>query len=192
MAGASATPCRSPDRIAGLPSVLVATEREQSIPRVAALPGRPAREVTSWSRRERRGAGPAGLGAVPGRVRIVEAAPARHERPPQGRGPIARLKRATWRPPPTAEEELAVAILTRGRGAARRRTAPPDVVALDAPAAVIVSGLDSRRVRLAAGSLRWLADRWDAEAGATPVVRAVGAAVRATRSRYGTTAVSQL
>jgi hypothetical protein len=35
------------------------------------------------------------------------------------------------------------------------------VVAIDAPAAALVAGLEPRRTRLAPGALRWLADAWD-------------------------------
>jgi hypothetical protein len=102
-------------------------------------------------------------GSPPPAVRLVEAAPARYERPPSGRSPISRLKRATWRPPPTADEELARAIHGALAEIARRGE-PLELIALDAPAAMIVASLDRRHVRLAPGSLRWLADRWDAEA----------------------------
>lgn len=144
-----------------IPSVLLATEREQSIPRVAALADDLRASVTLVVPPQLEGAtaqpnGPAA------RVRIVEAAPVRHERPPKGRSPLARLRRATWKPPLTFEEELAAAVV-RAISEPRGGHGPQDIVALDAPAAVVVSGIDARRVRLAPGSLRWLADRWDAE-----------------------------
>jgi len=157
--------------LAPLPSVLVATEREQSIPRVAALPDGLRERVTlvvpplaegALAQTPADGATAHPSWPMAGQVRIVEAAPARHERPPKGRGPIARFKRATWKPPLTADEELAVVvgrvIEVPGAGGG-----PQDAIALDAPAAVLLSGMDGRRVRLAPGSLRWLADRWDAE-----------------------------
>ena len=103
----------------------------------------------------------------PDQVRIVEAAPVRHERPPTGRGPVARLKRATWKPPPTAEEELAIAIESVV-AELQRNGGSRDLIALDAPAAVILSGMNARRIRLAPGSLRWLADRWDAKRAGRP------------------------
>jgi D-inositol-3-phosphate glycosyltransferase len=151
---------------AALPSVLVATEREQSIPRVAALPDGLRAQVTLVVPPPAEGAPASTRSPSPtvGAIRIVEASPARHERPPKGRGPIARLKRATWKPPPTADEELAAAV-SRAIEAPRSGDGLQDVVALDAPAAVLVSGMDARRVRLASGTLRWLADRWDAEEG---------------------------
>jgi hypothetical protein len=101
--------------------------------------------------------------ATPEGVRLIEAAPPRYERPPSGRSPISRLRRATWRPPLTADEELTVAI-RRAIAETEREGAPLELVALDAPAAAIVAGIDPRRVRLAPGSLRWLADRWAAQA----------------------------
>lgn len=96
------------------------------------------------------------------RVRIREAAQVPLRTPkPRGRSPLARYRRWRWRPQPTPEEQLAAAVL----GATRRdrwfgRTAP--VVGIDAPAAMLVSGLGDKRVELAPGALRWLADRWDA------------------------------
>ncbi len=145
-----------------LPRVLVATEREQSIPRVAALSEELRERIVLVVPAAAVGPPSEPHDLVAGGVRLVEAAPARYERPPNGRSPVARLKRATWRPPLTAEEELAVAIrdaVSEGR----LQGEPQYVVALDAPAALIVTGLDPRRIRLAPGSLRWLADRWDAE-----------------------------
>jgi hypothetical protein len=100
-------------------------------------------------------------GVAAGAIRLVEAAPARYERPPSGRSPVSRWKRAAWRPPLSADEELAVAI-RRAAAEIGPEAGPCQVVAIDAPAAVIVSGLDPRHVRLAPGSLRWLADRWEA------------------------------
>ena len=40
-----------------------------------------------------------------------------------------------------------------------------EAVALDAPAATLIASLAASGIRLAPGALRWLADRWDAEAG---------------------------
>ncbi len=145
-----------------LPLVLVATEREQSIPRVAALPDG-LRQRVRLVIPPRTDGSSGGADATPdGGVQIVEAAPARHERPPKGRGLVARIKRATWSPPPTADEELAAAV-ERAVSAQAGNHWPRGVVALDAPAAVLVAAMDGPRVRLAPGSLRWLADRWDAE-----------------------------
>jgi hypothetical protein len=44
------------------------------------------------------------------------------------------------------------------------RTASIEVVAIDAPAVALVARRGGRQFRLAPGALRWLADRWDAEA----------------------------
>ncbi|MEX1168648.1 MAG: glycosyltransferase, partial [Chloroflexota bacterium] len=101
-------------------------------------------------------------GAAAPDVRIIEAEPVPPPRPkPRGRSPLARLKRAFFRPAPTADQLLARAV-----GAAARATGhgrgPVEIVAIDAPAVVFVARLGERRARLAPGSLRWLADRWDA------------------------------
>lgn len=167
-AGTPAGPQRSPRiRLAALPRILVATGRDQALRLVAELPA----DLRAWivlvvppgpDDSPRVSDDPAGAG-----VHIVEATPARYERPPSGRSPMSRLKRATWRPPLTADEELAVAIGRATAGVATRGE-PVDLLALDAPAAVIVAGLDPRHVRLAPGSLRWLADRWDAAAADAP------------------------
>lgn len=165
VAPTSAAPASSPSAVmrpGAIPWVLVATEREQSIPRAAALPDGLRQRVVLVLPSRVDGASAVADDRPAGAVRLVEAAPARHERPPAGRGPVARFKRATWRPPPTADEELGIAL--RSALADRRpHDEPVDVVALDAPAAVLLAGLDPRRVRLAPGSLRWLADRWDAD-----------------------------
>lgn len=155
-------PAAAPAQVA-MPRVLVATERIESLWRVADLPGELRRRIVLVLPPPTSGASADTDHPVPGEVRLVEAAPARYERQPSGRSPIARFKRATWRPPLTADEELAVAIrrAVAEQGEVRE---PVDVVALDAPAAALIAGLDPRRARLAPGSLRWLADRWDAEA----------------------------
>ena len=49
-------------------------------------------------------------------------------------------------------------------GRSRQGGGPVQVVAIDAPAAVLVAGLAGTGVQLAPGALDWLADRWDAEA----------------------------
>jgi glycosyltransferase involved in cell wall biosynthesis len=150
-----------------VPRVLVATERDQSLRRVAELPDELRERLVLVVPARAEGASPDAHGLEPSAVRLIEAAPARYERPPTGRSPMSRIKRATWRPPPTVDEELAVAI-RRVLEEPSRGKAPIDVVALDAPAAVIVAGLDPRQARLAPGCLRWLADRWDAEQGKRP------------------------
>ncbi len=150
-----------PTSSSSLPSVLLATERDQSIPRVAALPDDLRAFVTLVVPPAADDTIAESDAATAVRVRIVAATPVRHDRRPRGRSPIARFRRATWKPPLTADEELAAAVsrvISEHRGAR-----PPEVIALDAPAAVIVSGMDARQIRLAPGSLRWLADRWDAE-----------------------------
>jgi hypothetical protein len=96
-------------------------------------------------------------------ARIVEAAPVPPPKPkPRGRSPVARLRRAFFRPAPTADDVLAAAITEAARILGIGR-GPVDIVAIDAPAVMVVDRLGRTRTRLAAGSLRWLADRWDAE-----------------------------
>ena len=82
-----------------LPSVIVATEREQSIPRVAALPDELRAQVVLVVPARADGTPAQPPAPAGGTLRLVEAAPARFERPPRGRGPVARFKRATWKPP---------------------------------------------------------------------------------------------
>jgi glycosyltransferase involved in cell wall biosynthesis len=152
-----------------LPRILVATGRALGLGLVAELPAGLRERVVLVAPPLRADTPPDSGGAPPGSppiaVRLFEAAPARYERPPSGRSPISRLKRATWRPPPTADEELVLAI-RRAVKEFDHGGGPLELVGLDAPAAVIVAGLDPRRVRLAPGALRWLADRWDAQARA--------------------------
>jgi glycosyltransferase involved in cell wall biosynthesis len=146
-----------------LPRVILATGRDQARRLVEALPiGLQAQLVLVL---------PAPIGDVDdpgparsGAVRVVEAEPVPPARPrPRGRSPVARLRRAVFRPAPTADEVLAGAVdaAARTTGSAR---GPVEIVAIDAPAVAFVTRLGTRRARLAPGSLRWLADRWDAEA----------------------------
>jgi hypothetical protein len=141
----------------------VATGRDHALQLVADLPRDLLQALTLVVPPKLDDGPPDPGGARPGGIRLVEAVAARYERPPSGRSPISRLKRATWRPPLTADEELAAA-LRRTAAEFVREGEPCEMVALDAPAAVMIAGLDRRRVRLAPGSLRWLADRWEAEA----------------------------
>jgi glycosyltransferase involved in cell wall biosynthesis len=145
-----------------LPFVLVATERLQSIPRVAALPDELRELVTLVVPPQAEGTAAPADAHLSGRVRIVEAAPVRRGRPPEGGGPVTRFRRATWKPPLAADQELAGAVV-RAVQENPRVGGVQEAVALDAPAAVVLSGMSDRHVRLAPGSLRWLADRWDAE-----------------------------
>ena len=161
-----------PARATDLPRILVATGREQALRLVSELPSDLQQRVVLVVPPAADDAPqdpPSSLGGGRG-VRLIEAARARYERPPSGRSPLSRLKRATWQPPPTADEELVVAVRqaiaeSNVSGPEGHNSGEPtELVALDAPAAVIVAGLGSQRVRLAPGSLRWLADRWDAQA----------------------------
>lgn len=94
--------------------------------------------------------------------RWVEAAPVPPPtRPPSGRSPITRVRRLLYQPPPTGDDLLRRALEGTARGVPGRRPVP--VVALDAPAAVVADTAGT--VTLAPGTLRWLADRWDADRG---------------------------
>jgi glycosyltransferase involved in cell wall biosynthesis len=152
---------RVPTTARNLPGVVLATGREQAIRLVEQLPvdlqaqivlvlpaavGEPDDPVTT--------AGSA--------VRVIEAEPVPPPKPrPRGRSPIARLKRAFFRPAPTADDVLANAVEAAARAIGHGR-GPVEIVAIDAPAVLFVVRLGERRARLAPGSLRWLADRWDA------------------------------
>ena len=84
-------------------------------------------------------------------------------RPPSGRSPLTKVRRLLYKPPPTGDELLGGALIGAARAFMGRAHGPVQVVALDAPAAVLIDSLDQRRVGLAPGALRWLTDRWDAE-----------------------------
>jgi glycosyltransferase involved in cell wall biosynthesis len=102
------------------------------------------------------------IASMPG-LRVVEADPVPPPRPrPRGRGPLARLRRTVFRPAATADDQLAAA-LDKAAGADASTPGPVDVVAIDAPAVTFLARRGGTRYRLAPGSLRWLADRWDAE-----------------------------
>jgi len=79
---------------------------------------------------------------------------------PRGRSPVASVRRAFFRPLPTADDRLATAVDEAIR-AIGGKSATVDVVAIDAPAVAFVARRGDRRFRLAPGALRWLADRWD-------------------------------
>jgi glycosyltransferase involved in cell wall biosynthesis len=170
----------------GLPRVLVAAGRNHALAQVASLPQEvrervilvvpplqvfaqdPAATAKAAAPSSPDGTPSVAAAALPAaqtptvRVHIHEAAQVPLKTPkPRGRSPLARYRRRRWRPQPTPEEQLAAAVL----GATRRdrwfgRTA--SVVAIDAPAAMLVAGLGDERVELAPGALRWLADRFDA------------------------------
>jgi D-inositol-3-phosphate glycosyltransferase len=151
-----------------LPEVLVATGREQAFALVAALPTALQRRLTLVVPPPTSDAAetlPTDMSAV---IRVVEADAVRPGTPrPRGRSPLARVRRALWRPAPTADELLVRAALTAARQA-RSGRGPVDLVAIDAPAAGLIGGLEPGRARLAPGSLRWLADRWTAEHDRVP------------------------
>jgi glycosyltransferase involved in cell wall biosynthesis len=149
-----------------LPRVLVATERIQAPGLVAALPPEAqSRVVLVVPPAAPDSAEPAWPDLA---ARIATADPFVPGTPrPRGRSPLARLRRALWHPAPTAEQLLGNAVLREAVGHAGHAF-PVDVVAIDAPAAALVASLDPTRVRLAPGSLRWLADRWAAERSGMP------------------------
>ena len=148
---------------AELPHLLVATGRDQALRLVAELPiGLQERLVLIVPPPAANAAEDSntGEGSI---ARLVQAEYVQPPPPrPRGRGPLARLRRATWRPGPSADDLLAKAVLTAARDAPANEGAV-EFVALDAPAAALIGRLDARRVRLAPGALRWLADRWDME-----------------------------
>ena len=154
-----------------LPGVLVATGREQAFGLVAALPGDLHRRLVLVVPPAPPDVADAVRPAAAMDARIVEADPVRPGTPrPRGRSPLARLRRACWRPALTADELLVQATLAAARTpTSGARTM--DLVAIDAPAAVLIARLDPRRFRLAPGSLRWLADRWAAEGNPVPPSR---------------------
>lgn len=163
LATLTAPPAR--DAQAVIPRVLVATGPDQAFKLVAALPV-PLQQHLTLVLPPRVGPAPDDSPARPElAVRIVEARSVPPAKPrPRGRSPLARIRRALWRPAPTAEQLFAGAILAEARRW-RSRRAPVEIVAVDAPAAAVIERLEARRARLAPGSLRWLADRWDAESG---------------------------
>jgi len=146
----------------------VATERVQAIALVAALPTELRHRlvlVVPPSAPNVAEAPPTVDGPA---VRIVEAARVRPGTPrPRGRSPLARLRRAFWRPAPTADQLLVRAILATARRAQPGRE-PVNLIAIDAPAAALIGRLEPERVRLAPGALRWLADRWATERDRMP------------------------
>jgi D-inositol-3-phosphate glycosyltransferase len=145
-----------------LPRVLVATGRDHALPLVAALSSgireRLVLVVPAW----REGATEAP--GTPWPVQLIEAASVPTPTPPpRGRGLLTGVQRALHRPAPTGEQLLTDALLAATSGGPNGG-GPVEVVAIDAPAAVLVARLADEGVRLAPGALGWLADRWDAEA----------------------------
>lgn len=163
---AHAMPAQAAPRTAApgtTPRVLLATGRDQAFRLVADLPAELQRTLVLVVPAARDEAPLGGDTQPPGRalaVRVVDADPVLPARArPHGRSPITRIRAAMWRPTPTGEDLLTRMLLEVAR---RERTGrePVDVVAIDAPAAAILARQDARRVRLAPGALRWLADRW--------------------------------
>lgn len=143
-----------------LPRIVVATGREQAIRLVGQLP-KGLREAIVLVLPAQVGGPDAQDVAAGTSARVIEAEPVPPPKPrPRGRSPLAHLKRAFFRPAPTADGVLANAVDAAARATGQTRS-PLRVVAIDAPAVVFVERLGERRVRLAPGSLRWLADRWD-------------------------------
>jgi hypothetical protein len=147
--------------LGSLPRVLVATERIQAPGLVASLPADLQDRVVLVVPPATPGvAEPNWTGVT---AHVVAADPFVPGAPrPRGRSPLARLRRSLWRPAPTADALLDRAVMTAATGQAPPGQ-PVAVVAIDAPAAIHIAGLDPRKVRLAPGSLRWLADRWAAD-----------------------------
>ena len=154
-------------RAHALPRVILATGREQARQLVSKLPPELQGRLVLVL--------PAQIGDPenPGEVTqtiagIVEASAVPPAKPkPRGRSPVARLRRAFFRPARTADDVLADAI-AGAAGLVGLGRGPVDVVAIDAPAVMVVERLGPTRTRLAPGSLRWLADRWDADRADVP------------------------
>ncbi len=160
---AAAHPAAAP-----LPHVIVATERIQAPGLVAALPVDLQRRLVLVVPPAVPGAPDPAMSGAGMAVGIVESEPIRPGPPkPRGRSPLARLRRALWRAAPTADELLMQAVERAVRRAASSGGAV-DVIAIDAPAAALLGDQPLGRVRLAPGSLRWLADRWAAEQDSVP------------------------
>lgn len=150
-----------PAPVSSLPRVLVATGRDHALPLVVELPADLRASLVLVVPAWQEGATEAPDTEWP--VRLSEAARVPPPRPrSRGRGPLARLQRALDRPAPTGERLLLEAMLAAARDAGPRGQ-PVELVALDAPAAVLIVRLAGTEIRLAPGALRWLADRWDAE-----------------------------
>ncbi|MDO8485178.1 MAG: glycosyltransferase [Candidatus Limnocylindrales bacterium] len=163
--GRSSPATRRSGRSTHMPRILVATGRNHALAMVAELPADLRRRLVLVVPPLSVGVSADGAPAAAPAVRLHEASPIPPRRSrPRGRSPLARLRRASYRPAPTADEQLAAAVLAAaGRWRLLRR--PVEIVAIDAPAAALVARLAARRIELAPGSLRWLADRWDAERG---------------------------
>jgi glycosyltransferase involved in cell wall biosynthesis len=145
-----------------LPRIILATGHAQARRMVADLPSElRARLVLVLPAQVGEPEDPAGPSA--GGVRVVEAGPVPPRKPrPRGRSPLAHLRRAVFRPSPGPDDLLDAAVDVVASEIGARR--PVEIVAIDAPAVAFVARLGLRRATLAAGSLRWLADRWDAGA----------------------------
>jgi glycogen synthase len=162
---ASASPARLPGP---LPTVLLATGRDQAFRHVQHLPVDLRRRLVLVVPQTVGGAASDGLRSDGLRelgVRLVEVdlTPIPAAAPVPSRG-LGRLRRADRTPPKKPRVPLASAVLKVAAGL-RLDGAPVKVVAIDAPAAALVARLNPAKVRLAAGSLRWLADCWDAQGG---------------------------
>jgi D-inositol-3-phosphate glycosyltransferase len=148
-----------------VPTVLAARDRRNGMQLVSALPADLRNRLVLVVPRAASGTTADGSSDAVSSVRLAEAGAVPRRRPrPKGRGPLQRLRRALWRPQPTANDVLAEAILAAA-STVQVGIEPVEIVALDAQAAVLVARLDPTRVCLAPGTLRWLADLWDAEPG---------------------------
>jgi glycosyltransferase involved in cell wall biosynthesis len=140
-----------------LPTLLAAWDRDSALRLVGALSEQVRRHLVLVVPHS----GDARLHAAR-TVRIVEADPV-HRAHARSRRPFARLRPAQPQHRPTARRLLADTIREQAAGLAVPGQ-PVEVVALDAPAAMVVARMKTGVVRLAPGALRWLADLYDAEA----------------------------
>ena len=160
--GVAVAPPPRPPRPDGLPRIVVATGRIQARRMVSSLPDDLRQRLVLVVPAATSEADEPEIAAMPG-IRVIEADPVPTPKPrPRGRTPLARLRRAFFRPLPTADDRLAAAVDEAIR-AIGGTSATVDIVAIDAPAVAFVARRGNRRFRLAPGALRWLADRWDAE-----------------------------
>ena len=153
-----------PETSGPLPRLLVARGRNQAERHVPYLPEDLRHHLVLVVPQRPPGAPPVPLDDLGMRLVEVDLTTPQHDPSP---GPFARLWRRLRQirhrgKPPTAAVLFRDAVRATA-DTVRQGRAAVDVVAIDAPAAAVVARMDEAGVRLAPGSLRWLADRWDAE-----------------------------
>jgi hypothetical protein len=144
------------------PRVLVARSRGLARSHVRAVPEDLRAQLVLVVPPQAAGAAPDDLRDLGYRLLEAERPPARRTRALGRLG--ARLPMRNRVKPPTANQLLADAVLSAAT-LVRLDSEIVEIVAIDAAAAVLVSGLDPTQVRLAPATLRWLVDSWDAAGG---------------------------